>query len=136
MVSPEPGVPSPAVNAPSYTIPHALLPAPALPRATRDGLIDVELMLPAMPADAGATIHWTARFFTPMGLCIFTYCCAMAAFAGYAQEFVTMRIGPVSGSCLFVFSQLLIAWFVAVWYVRASGIFGNPEPLPCEARNH
>jgi uncharacterized membrane protein (DUF485 family) len=135
MVSPEPGVPSPAVNAHSYTIPSTLLPATALPRAAREGLIDIALLVPHLPPEDGAPIHWTARFFTPMGLCIFIYCCAMAALAGYARGFMAMRIGPVNGSCLFVFSQLLIAWIVAAWYVRAADIFADPEPLPCEARN-
>jgi uncharacterized membrane protein (DUF485 family) len=136
MVSPKPGAPAPAVNAQGFTIPHTLLPASALPRASREGLIDVEFLLKPVPADLDVPLHWTSRFFTPMVLCTVTYCIAMALFAGSAREVMAMRFGPVSGSCLFVFSQLLVAWIAGAWYVRAAGIFAsNAQPVPSEARN-
>ena len=131
MVSPEPGAPLPAVGAHSYTISPGLLPATGHPVDRRHALIDPQLLVPAIPEDADIPVHWTARIFTPLGLCIFTYCIAMAVFANYARAFMQMRIGPVNGACAFAFSQLLIAWLVAALYVRAAGIFDRKtEPAP------
>ena len=47
-----------------------------------------------------------------------------------------MRAGPVNGAGIFTFSQLLIAWIAAAWYVRATGIFDTfHEPARENARS-
>jgi uncharacterized membrane protein (DUF485 family) len=128
MVSPEPGVPAPASNAHSYTVPAHLLPAAAQLRAMQEGLVDVQFLCAPKPEDLHPPDHHSARFMTPLGLCVILYCIAIAALVGYAQPFMKMRVGPVNGACVFAFSQLLIAWAVAALYVRAAGIFALIEP--------
>jgi uncharacterized membrane protein (DUF485 family) len=137
MVSPEPGAPTPDVGGHSYSIPSDLLPASLYPGEKRTGLIDAEFIYDAMRADVEVRPARKGWFLIPAILLLTIYCCAMAVLWAYARTYLDVRIGPVDGACIFVFSQLTVAWIVAAIYVRGTGIFERePEPVPSETRTN
>jgi len=72
----------------------------------------------------------------PASLCVLICGCAAIARADFARPLMEMRAGPVNGAGIFTFSQLLIAWIAAAWYVRATGIFDTfHEPARENARS-
>ncbi len=64
------------------------------------------------------------RFIVPATLFFIVYYFALPVLVGYAPELMSKKVfGTVNVAYLFALSQFVMAWLVAVLYVRAAGRF-------------
>lgn len=65
-----------------------------------------------------------ARFLVPMSIFFLVYYFALPVLVGYAPELMNKPVlGKVNWAYLFAFSQFIMAWVVAVVYLRAAARF-------------
>jgi uncharacterized membrane protein (DUF485 family) len=65
-----------------------------------------------------------ARFIVPATVFFIVYYFALPVLVGYAPDLMkTPVIGPVNIAYLFALSQFIVAWAIALLYMRAAGRF-------------